>query len=30
MLEGRATTEPIGLDTDEVIEDILHEVTDYW
>jgi hypothetical protein len=29
MLEGRATTEPIGLDDDEIMEDALSAVTDY-
>lgn len=29
-MEGRASTEPIGLDDDEIMEDALHEVTDYW
>jgi hypothetical protein len=29
-MEGRATTEPIGLEADEIMEDALHEVTDYW
>jgi hypothetical protein len=29
MLEGRASTEPIGLDDDEIMEDALSAVTDY-
>jgi hypothetical protein len=29
MLEGPATTEPIGLDDDEIMEDALNAVTDY-
>jgi hypothetical protein len=29
MLEGRTSTEPIGLDDDEIMEDALSAVTDY-